>query len=170
MREGWRGARREGSPCGTGVLREHTASIRTRLPGLLREYGIRSVCDAGAGDLCWARETLKDFDYRPFDLVPRRPEVAQLDITKHALPECDAILCRAVLIHLDPPRIQRAIELFRGSAKYLLASQYNVLNAFDPGSQFNPTNLIGAPYFLGKPLEQIPDLEGGVATLALWKI
>lgn len=167
MREGWRGGRDEGTPCGTGCLRAHTQNIRTRLPGLLRRHDIFSICDAGAGDLYWARETFRGFDYRAFDLVPRSAEVTRLDITKEVLPQCDVILCRAVLIHLDPPRVQRALDLFRQSARFLLASQYDNAGAFNPGLQFNPTDLTHA---LGAPIERIPDLEGNKSDLALWSL
>lgn len=170
MKEGWRGGLAGGTPCGIGCLPEHTKNIREKLPHLLRRFGISSVCDAGAGDLIWARETFAGFDYKAFDLVPRVPEVTRLDITKEALPSCDAILCRAVLIHLDPPRVLKALELFKQSARYLLASQYEVDNGFNSTKQFNRTNLRIAPYNLGEPLAQIQDLEEKTATLALWDL
>lgn len=170
MRQGWPGGLKGGTPCGVGCLPKYTQNIRKRLPALLQSYGIESICDAGAGDLIWAKETFVHFDYKAFDLVPRVPGVAYADITKDRLPACDAILCRAVLIHLDPPRIQAALELFRKSAKFLLASQYDVVNKFDSNNQFNRTNLAAAPYSLGEPLAWLRDLEDGKSKLALWNL
>lgn len=165
MKAGWRGGKSEGTPCGSGSLKSRTRAIRQGIPLLLEKYGIRSVCDAGAGDLYWSRGVFKNVRYRAFDLVPRHPDVEALDFTKQRLPDCDLIICRQVLIHLDPPRIQAALSLFRQAAPLLLASQYGVAAAFDPARQFNPTDLASEPYGLGRPLKQIPDCAG---TLALW--
>lgn len=170
MQEGWRGGRREGTPCGGGSLSENTMNIRSWIPDILGRYNIRTVCDAGAGDLCWSRQAFAGVDYKAFDLVPRTPEVQQLDITKDALPQCDLIVCRAVLIHLDPKRVLRTLELFRESGKYLLATTEPSDNTFDPGNQCNPIDLTKAPFDLGEPLESVADLEGPDSQLALWKM
>lgn len=166
MQAGWRGGQSEGTPCGSGSLRSRTRNIRQGIPALLEKYGVRSVCDAGAGDLCWSRSAFAKVKYRAFDLVPRHPSVEALDFTKQRLPDCDLIVCRQVLIHLDPPRIQAALALFREAAPLLLASQYDTAAAFDPAQQFNPTDLASEPYGLGPPLYQILDCAG---TLALWR-
>lgn len=167
MRAGWRGALREGSPCGTGTLRRHTENIRQWIPGLLREHAIRTVCDAGAGDMSWAREAFAGVAYRPFDLVPRSPAVTELDICETPLPDCDLIVCRHVLIHLDPPRIEQALRLFKTSGQYVLASQYDGTHWYDPERQFNRTNLRGA---LGAPVASVQDGEEAQCSLALWRL
>lgn len=167
MRRGWGGGAAEGTPCGNGSLLAKTASVRGRIPALLEDYGIETICEAGAGDLHWAQNIFDGRAYQAYDLVPRRPEVQQIDITKAPLPRCDLIICRLVLIHLDPPRIKQALELFRQSARYLLASQYDGTFPFDAGNQFNRTNLVP---LLGEPLERIPDIDEEIASLALWEI
>lgn len=167
MRKGWRGGESEGTPCGTGSRKAGTREIRKYLPGLLEKFGVRSVCDAGAGDLYWKVGPLKGVQYQAFDLVPRCTGVQKWDITKTALPACDLILCRQVLIHLDPPRVKAALALFRESAPLLLASTYDVENVFDPARQFNKTNLSAAPYGLGPPVSGIVDCKG---LLALWRL
>lgn len=164
MHKGWRGGLEDGTPCGNGSTIEATRAIRERLPDLVERYDIRSVCDAGAGDMHWIGLVKWQVDYRPYDLVPRRPGVQQIDITKQALPACDAVLCRHVLIHLDPPRVVQAIDLFRSSARYLLASQYDGAPPFDDAEQYNPTDL--RP-LLGEPLRRLPD-KG--SDLALWAL
>lgn len=167
MQRGWAGGLAEGTPCGNGSLLRNTARVRWELPLLLAEYGIRSVCDAGAGDGHWAQGIFEGVSYRPFDLVPRSASITRIDITKTPLPTCDAIICRLVLIHLDPPRVLQALDMFRKSARYLFASQYDGEFTFDARNQFNRTNLI--PY-LGEPLERIPDIDEPGASLAMWRL
>lgn len=164
MQKGWRGGLADGTPCGGGSTIASTASIRARLPALVAAHGIRSICDAGAGDQHWIGLLQWDIEYRAFDLVPRRDDVVALDITREALPACDAVLCRHVLIHLDPERIKQAIALFRQSARFLLASQYDDAPIFNCGDQYNPTDL--RP-LLGEPLDRLTDTG---SDLALWKM
>jgi hypothetical protein len=165
MRKGWSGGLYDGTPCGSGSTMTATVGIRAELPALAERHGIRSICDAGAGDLHWVRSIDWKVAYRPFDLVPRCTGVEQLDITQDQLPACDAILCRHVLIHLDPPRITIAIDLFRKSARFLLASQYDVAAPFNPADQFNRTDLRG---LLGEPVERLKDVYD--SELALWRL
>ena len=165
MRKGWSGGLYDGTPCGSGSTMSATAGIRAELPGLVERHGIATICDAGAGDLHWVRQVPWRVCYRPFDLVPRCTGVEEIDIARQALPACDAILCRHVLIHLDPPRIAAAIALFRQSARFLLASQYDQAGAFDPRDQFNRTDL--RP-LLGEPLERLKDVYD--SELALWRL
>lgn len=163
MREGWGGGLWEGTPCGGGSTFAASRSVSMALPDLLKRYSIRSVCDAGAGDLHW----IKAIDlpgYRAFDLVPRHSKVEQWDIANEELPACDLILCRHVLIHFDPERIERTLELFKQSGAYLLASQYDDAPPFDPGQQYNPTDLRPS---LGDPIERLLDTG---SDLALWNL
>lgn len=169
MTSGWGGGLNRGTPCGAGSTLERTTEIRARLPELVKEYGIRSVCDAGAGDLHWIEHVPWTVDYRAFDLVPRKPQVAVIDISREALPPCDLILCRLVLVHLDPERAQRALELFRQSGKYLLATQHNGENRFNRDLQYNEWNLSTEPFGLGEPIESIPDARPD-STLSLWRL
>lgn len=164
MALGWRGGLKDGTPCGGGSTMIATRGIRALLPRLVDKYGFKTVCDAGAGDMHWMSQVDWDADYQPFDLHPRRKEVTKLDISKELLPTCDLILCRHVLIHLDPERIHNAISLFRQSGKYLLASQYDDAGPFDSSEQFNKVNMVP---LLGEPLERHPDAK---AHIALWRL
>lgn len=169
MTKGWGGGLPRGTPCGAGSTLERTADVRARLPELVQEYGIRSVCDAGAGDLHWIEHVPWTVEYRAFDLVPRHPRVAEIDITREWLPVCDLILCRMVLVHLDPERVQRALALFRQSGKYLLATQHRGENRFHPNKDYQEWNLAAEPFGLGEPLESIPDARTD-CTLSLWRL
>ena len=131
-----------------------------------------SLNDAGAGDMHWLDDIIlfKPIDYRPFDLVPREPGVKQIDISKTALPKADAILCRHVLIHMDPPRVQATLQFFMQSARYLIASQYPTDNKFDPNVYFNRTNLTIPPYGLGEPIAITRDTDDEGCFLAVWDL
>lgn len=170
FKAGWKGGCVDGTPCGNGSTMDGAANIRAALPNFLFLHGLNSVCDAGAGDRHWIEGILSPrIAYKAFDLVPRRADVTAWDISKQPLPKCDVILCRHVLIHLDPPRVQNALDLFRQSARFLLASQYEVPNRFDHTKQFNRTNLQIAPYNLGEPIDRIKEKDEG-CSLALWSL
>jgi len=100
----------------------------------------------------------------PFDLIPRSHDVIKLDITREVLPKCDAILCRMVLNHLDGDRTVMAINLFRQSAKYLIATHF-VGDKKNRTRQFTRLDL--CRYF-GEPLEMSRDGYEQDCRLALW--
>lgn len=165
---GWEGGIKEGTPCGNGSLLANTANARKHIPSLLLRHDIQVVCDAGAGDGHWHQGIFSEVEYLAFDLVPRSPDVEQLDISTTPLPPCDLIICRLTLIHLDPPRIVAALKLFRQSARFLLATTHEVGNIFNPSSQYNRINLQRQPYSIGTPIEAFQDSEEAICSLALW--
>ncbi len=171
MAKGWRGGLSEGTECGQGSTLANTAIIRAWLPRIAKQYGIDSVCDAGAGDLHWIRLVDWNVKYQAFDLVPRRHDVTKLDITREALPPCDAILCRMVLNHLwgdndDDTRVGMALELFRQSAKYLLATHFEG-GGIQRTRQFARLDLVK---WIGEPIESARDGHEDNCRLALWKL
>jgi len=170
MANGWRAGRPE-TVCGNGSMLENTVNIRQWLPILVQQYGIRRVCDAGAGDMYWLRHMNWAVQYRAFDLIVRDPAVTKIDITKEALPPCDAILCRMVLNHLvdGPERIQMALALFRQSAKYLIATQFDGPQPCR-SKQFFRLDLRAEPFNLGAPLEAMQDGAEEACRLALWNL
>jgi hypothetical protein len=159
----------EGQPCGPGSTRQWAADILKWMPKMIAKYNILSMCDAGAGALHWQDPQLiaSLVSYLPFDLIPRDPRVLRADITNEDLPSCDAILCRHVLIHFDPPRVIRTLERFGRTAKYLFASQYPKARPFNAGLQYNQTDLVPS---LGRPLEMIEDGGKDACHLALWRL
>lgn len=156
--------------CGNGSLRMHSEASRAWLPQICAKYGIKSVCDAGAGDQWFVKGVKWTVEYRGFDLIPRNETVAQTDITRAPLPQCDAILCRMVLNHLDEPRILMALEQFRGAARYLIATQFNGENLPQRSPQFMRLDLRKAPYNLGAPLASVQDGSEQTCSLAIWSI
>lgn len=164
MVNGWR----MGLPftvCGNGSTLEATANVRKWLPMIVERYQIKSVVDAGAGDMAWLPHMQWRVAYQPFDLIPRSPEVAQLDITTELLPRADAILCRHVLNHLAE-RIEQALQnLLNSGSTYLIATQYDRGPSYT--KQFQRLDL---REWLGEPLDSTPDTSDEFQRLAIWRI
>jgi len=173
MKDGWLMGR-PFTVCGNGSTLKATQNIRRWLPKVVEKYGIQTVNDAGAGDLAWIRRMNWSVDYLPFDLIPRLPEVSKIDITTETMPPSDAILCRMVLNHLvdvgldsrrDETRIVMALDRFRESAKYLIATQFSRPHHKSP--QFCRLDL---SVYLGDPLEEVQDGSEEECRLALWAL
>lgn len=157
MQRGWCGGLSDGTPCGSGSRIDNTANIRKRLPDLVKELEVRSICDAGAGDRHWMQLIEWDVGYQGFDLFPRDSSVKRCDIRSEPLPSCDLIICRQVMNHMCAPDVLRTLELFRRSGQYLLATHHAVENRPDRFESYNNWNLLSEPFALGVPLELIPD-------------
>lgn len=143
---GWPG---EDTVCGWGSKMEHTNNIRQVLPKIIRDYEIKSINDAGCGDLHWIKNI--DFGklgvyYRGYDLYPRdswkqlnevwrdggpvwRMMIA--DVTTDVLPKADLAICRDVMIHLPNYAVQDVLENLKASHKYLLATNFVCPPAID---------------------------------------
>ena len=164
----------EDSVCGPGSLFRNTEAVRSALITWIDKYGIKSLVDAGAGDLFWIRTLFPEFAgrglaYQAFDREKLVPEVEELDYTNVQLPECDAILCRHSLNHNNPVDVIRALELFRRSARFLIATQYDHPQpAKGKAPSFIRHNLAIAPFDLGEPLEIVKDAKH--TSLALWRL
>lgn len=173
MQRGWCGGGDE-TPCGSGSMLENTVNVRARLPELAAEYGFKTVCDAGAGDLHWIQRVEWDVGYLPFDLVPRHPSVQRLDIRKQPLPPCDLILCRLVLNHINVEGVLDALALFRKSAKYLLATSHEtkIKDPASPFESYNNWDLRAPPFDLCEPDQTINDIDrkDPGRLLCLWRI
>lgn len=170
MRNGWRGGREDGTICGNGSTMANTANIRAWLPRIAKQFEIQSVADAGAGDMHWITSVKWAVDYKPFDLIPRRESVQKIDLTRELLPSCDAVLCRMVLNHLDEPRILMALDRFKQSAKFLVATQFNGEDLPKRSPQFTRLDLRKEPYALGEPLDSIQDGGEKICSLAIWRL
>lgn len=164
MHKGWKGGVSHGTKCGMGSVPEHSMNARAALAKWCKKYGIRTVNDAGAGDLAWKRGFEWDVEYRAFDLIPRHESVIRLDITQEVMPDADMILCRATFNHLDEGRVLAALGLFMESARYLAATQYDNGDP-EPGGRFWRLDL---RRYLGDYIDSVQDLNVPIAKLALW--
>lgn len=171
MKKGWQGGKPDGTVCGQGSTMANTAIIRGWLPTIVDKYEIKKICDAGAGDMHWIKHVKWDVDYKPYDLIPRSDEVKKIDITRRMLPKCDAILCRMVLNHLwgdndDCTRVTMALEKFKKSARYLIATHF-VHGGVQRVPQFARLDLT---QWLGQPIEQCRDGHEPNCRLAIWEL
>lgn len=116
-----RGWQCDETPCGTGSTMDSTGLVREHLPKIVAQYGIKTVSDAGAGDLHWMPSVDWDVEYQGYDLFPRHADVKQFDMCKEVLPQSDLIICRHVLNHLSIQKSEQALANFKASgSKYLL--------------------------------------------------
>ena|SRR5210317_141195 len=168
MAKGWINGKIHGTICGLGSTMENTEKVRQWLPEMCRKYNIRSVNDAGAGDLHWIKHIDWDVDYRPFDLFPRKPEVKYLDITTEDMPPADAVLCRHVLNHLvngeDRERVEMALQRFTVQHIFLFATN------FIPRPGKREFVRLRLDEWLGPPLESCEDSHEYGCTLDLWRL
>ncbi|MGH9418958.1 MAG: glycosyltransferase, partial [Thermoanaerobaculia bacterium] len=126
------------SRSGVGSNLEQTEIVRRDLPGILREFGVRSMIDAPCGDFFWMQHVDLGIDrYVGVDIVEELiardreqyaregREFLRLDIIEDPLPGADLIFCRDCLVHLDFAQAHRALENFkRSGAQYLLTTTF----------------------------------------------
>jgi hypothetical protein len=173
----WYGGNDE-TPCGHGSTLASTEEIRAALPGLLKEYGITSVVDAGCGDLNWVKEVdWTGISYTGVDLmqwgdIPEGfGEIIRMDITTQKVWACDLIICRDVLIHLPTSDILRTLALFRlsGSSLLLTTSYPGAPTTRELPCGYCPVDLENVPFSMGEPLEKIPERRW-CRYMGLWRL
>lgn len=170
MERGWRGGKSDGTVCGQGSTIHNTRRIAEWLPEIIKQYGIRSINDAGAGDLHWADSVEWPCQYTAYDLIPRDKSIVACDITTQRMLDSHAILCRMVLNHLvdngNYERVNMALELFKESSKYLFATHF-VDGGPERSRQFTRLDL---SWWLGDPLELCRDGHEENCHLAMWRL
>jgi hypothetical protein len=188
--EGWPG-QAEDTVCGWGSSEPHTQLVRKGLATIIDDYDVRSLDDAGCGDLAWMSTLdLGDVHYTGYDAHERATwpglrdrgfhlEVA--DIATDRLRTADLLICRDVFIHLPNHIVLAALANFRRSCRLLLSTCY-VSDSELPGGEFSnyermaepslrhaKLDLTRAPFGLGEPLERIPENSPN-KYLGLWKL
>jgi hypothetical protein len=181
------------SVSGVGSELDATAAIRERLPGLLKELGVRSLLDAPCGDQRWMASLGLDLDrYVGMDIVPSIIEALQqrynsdasctfllADLTRDALPRCDLILSRDCLVHFSFATLRQAMRNLKASgATWLLTTTFPELERNDDieDADWRPLNFECAPLNWPGPVEVINErcTEAGGAyadkSLALWRL
>jgi len=181
------------SVSGVGSELEATAAIRERLPGLLKELGVRSMLDAPCGDHRWMASLDLDLDrYVGMDIVPSIIEALQqryqgdarrtfalVDLTRDPLPRCDLILSRDCLVHFSFATLSQALRNLKSSAAtWLLTTTFPELerNEDIEDADWRPLNFERAPLDWPAPVEIINErcTEAGGAyadkSLALWRL
>jgi len=150
-----------GSYFGPGSEPAQTLPFRNQFPDIVRDYGIKSVADAGCGK-GWIREECEKLDvaWSGFDINQRKDAIL-FDITEEVLPGVDLIICRDVLFHLTNELVENTLNNFRTSgSRYLLATScYDIDNterptSFDAGVINSKLDLVP---MLGEPLTKIEE-------------
>jgi SAM-dependent methyltransferase len=174
----------EESLSGGGSTLKKTLSLRTELPKLFHQYGIKSILDAGCGDFHWMKEIALGVHYIGTDIVKDvvsanqirfgRDDVVflEIDITKDDLPRTDLVLCRQVLFHLRFTDVFAALRNFqRSGARYLLATHFPhaQLNSDIPMSGMcRAINFMRSPFNFPQPLTVLSEVDE--QCLALWEL
>lgn len=187
--QGWPG---KDTVCGWGSQLEHTHNVRSLLPRIIKEFGIKTMNDAGCGDLFWIKTIdLTGVDYRGYDAFKRSTwpalladgwNLEVLDITSESMREADLVMCRDVFIHLPNNMVLNALDKFKGRHKYLLSTNFlspgknDESYAFD---NFNRTQTISMkhskidlrlpPFNLCDPLRMIIE-DYPYKSLSLWEL
>lgn len=168
---------------GHGSCLSTTINIREKLMLFIKEFDVRSVVDAGCGDLNWMSEIVDTIpDYLGFDIVgklidnnkSKHPdlELRVADILTTDLMKCDLLIIRDVLTHYSRKDIKKALNnIKRNMPKYVLITD-------NPDQTFNPdiTNgnwaaiaLQNHPYNFPEPIRRIEEYSKG-KFVSIWKI
>jgi len=177
------------SVSGRGSQLDQTALLRQELPRLFERYSIKSVLDIPCGDFNWMKETnLPVETYIGADIVASLIEqnnsryggagrkFVKLDLTRDALPCCDLIFCRDVLVHFSFRDIQHALRNMKASgSRFLLTTTYGdrESNVDIFSGEWRALNLQAAPLRFPPPLELVnehcPNPGEQDKSLALWR-
>ena len=174
---------------GPGSDLRQTRAVRARLPGLLRELGVRSMLDAPCGDVFWMKTLDLDVDYVGADIVDAliernaaryggaRRRFVQLDLLTDPLPKVDLVFCRDCLVHFPQRGVAAALaNIKRSGSTYLLTTTFVDRTANDDIriARWRPLNLECAPFHLPAPIltidEECPEPEFRDKRLGLWRI
>lgn len=182
------------SVSGPGSSVEQTKIIQQAISSIIKEYHIETVFDLPCGDFNWMRLVdLSNCTYVGADII--KPLITKnnekygcpnisfihLDVTQDALPKCDLIICRDLLVHLSSEDIFKTLRNFKASgAKYLLTTTFlkmrsNTNIEIESGG-WRPLNLVNAPFYFPNPdliiNEKCTEQNGSYndKSLGLWKL
>lgn len=159
------------SVSGRGAELRQTVEVRNAVATVLDRYAIRSVVDAGCGDLNWQRRVPNLLDVTDYlgvdvvaDLITRnrerfrgaRARFAHMDISRDALPRADLVICRDCLVHLSNTQVLAVLRhIAMSGSGYLLATSYPAesVNRDTADGHWRPINLTAYPFLLPEPIE-----------------
>ena len=179
------------SASGPGSDLVQTRVVVSALPGVFRDFDIKTMLDIPCGDFYWMKSVnLEGVRYTGADIVSdlihRNKEYetstinfCKLNLLKDNLPRVDLVFCRDCLVHLSNKDIFSALNtIHRSGSTYLLTTthvefqrNYNIATG-----EWRPLNLEAAPFAFPPPIqlinEQCSVLNGALKdkSLGLWKI
>lgn len=172
---------------GPGSSWDKTERIRSELPALLRELGVKSLLDYGCGEPAWIGQTMLEVEveYVGVDVVPEligRCEACYgasgaarfllLEDFDQPLPRADLILARDCLAHLSLDDVFVALAQMRASdAEWLLVTSCRSQTSNPTGKTggFRPLSFRAPPFSFGEPELWIDELEDD-KSLGLWRM
>ncbi len=173
------------SVSGRGSSLARTEVIRSALPAVLTSLNAQSLLDAPCGDFNWMQHVdLEGIEYTGADVVPdliaRNRQMHSLrgrtfvvaDVTRDPLPKVDVVLCRDCFIHLSFRDIKAALNNFKRSAEFVMATTHvDVTKNEDTRTGgWRSINLQLPPFNLPPPQQLIvEDAELG-KSLGLWSL
>jgi len=173
------------SVSGDGSTIPATLGIRSCLPEVSRQLGIKALVDAPCGDFGWMREIVSCFDrYVGVDIVAElvtnnnrrfasdRVTFVLADITLDPLPAGDAVLCRDCFLNLPRALILKALRNFKKTGY-----RYIMLTHNEPVGKYveiitggcRAINWRLPPFKFPEPLETIPENTGDGRMIAIWE-
>lgn len=164
---------------GAGSTLRRTRRLRRALPGLFRDYNVKTFLDAPCGDWHWMQAVdLSGVKYIGGDISKeviddvkaehggKDRKFMHLDLATSKLPKCDMIMVRECLIHLtDPYRWDVIANIHKAKIPYLLLTMDLVdenipLEVNGDHRNFNP---MLAPFNFPAPVHHVPESSDEVA-------
>jgi SAM-dependent methyltransferase len=157
---------------GEGSSIAATSVLRSSLPRVLEELGVRRMLDLGCGDFTWMSEVELPCDYVGVDIVTSVIEANQkafssksrefqlADAVQDHLPQADVVLCREVLFHLSFADAFAALQniLATGCTHLMLTSDRETsFNSDIATGDFRLLNLQRRPFSFPDPAGEIED-------------
>ncbi len=169
------------SVSGRGSSLETTHNVRSRLPEIFSEYGVKRFLDAPCGDFHWMKDVVvhqPELLYIGGDIVPaliqentnrhasQQVSFTRLDITSDTLPPSDMMMVRDCLFHLSYADIGSFLHnLAKSNIELLLTtSHYEATTPIENydivSGDFRLIDLFAQPFcFPEKPLLEFDDSD-----------
>lgn len=164
------------SASGGGSTNKVTANLQDKLPYLLRNYQISSICDAPCGDFSWMKSVISKVNvrYKGVDIVPdlisqlcvfetKNTTFERGDIRTFNFDGYDLVLVRDCLFHFSYYDINAFLENLSGyDYKYLLTTSYKKDLSFEnrdiKTGDFRKIDLLSSPFNFDRSyIESIED-------------
>lgn len=157
---------------GPGSSVEYTEKLRNNFPNILETFNVKTLLDAGCGDLTWMSLLLNDLSikYIGVDVVESLIEKHKTnfpaiefhvkDITVDPLPSADMMLCRDCLFHMSNKDLYETLHNFVNSNISFLFTTTHVTDVFNSDiatGEFRYLNLMTAPFNFPQPLYTMDD-------------
>lgn len=168
--------------CGAGSTLAETQYLRSKLPWIMEELGVKKLLDAPCGDFHWMSQVdlagveYIGADYSAANLKAARArsdtvELQFLDVITDDLPQADAMLCRDFYQHLPNRMVFSALRNFiSASIPWLLLTTHDneANDDIEKAGMFRRINMSLPPFNFPEPSIVIADPPGSGHFLGVW--